>query len=173
MFSGNFRFDDFLWVSFIFVIVPSLIGVFLVRRASARRISPWRESVKLYVYAATVGFFSAAAWLSWNSHSGIADFVRRGAPAHYPPWQIVCCGATVILGSLAVSLLYARFFSDVLIVSGLTGAGFSAAFVIDASFGVPAQEGIGVVFSYIGISCLCGLVNIAGFIGSTLYRRSK
>ncbi|KAB1504415.1 hypothetical protein F7230_04940 [Corynebacterium sp. 320] len=173
MYQGNYRFDDFMWSSTIFVVVPTLICLVVFWLSCGKEVAFRSKLLKGELYAFCVGFMSAACWLSWNSYSTLETFVKYGPPADYPVWQIICCGATVIIGSLFISHFFSQCYPDVLAISLLTGAGFAIAFACGASFGVTAQEGIGIVFSFVGITILCLVVNVTTFSVVLLKRHVK
>lgn len=173
MHTGNFNLESFAAGTILLVIVPTVASVFLLSKAKSDKLSPPRTLFKGSALAFLVGLFSAVIWLSWSPTSGLSDFLRYGAPRDFPQSQIIGCGVTVTIGSAIIATFFSRYFKDVLALSIFTAAGFSVAFSIGVSFGTLSQEGVGIFFSFVGISTLCAIVNsIIFFLRQLLSRRT-
>ncbi|CCQ14623.1 putative integral membrane protein [Rhodococcus sp. AW25M09] len=101
--------------------------------------------------AFVLGFLSCAGWLSWSAAQR-GEFRGPGLPApnQFPTWQMVACGATVVLACFFAAHLsrWAKTGSRVAAL-GIT-AGFSTAFCFDASTDITGQSGVGVLLCMIG-----------------------
>lgn len=151
----DFSWSQFLWIVFAFVGVPStFFALLLWRRSSKRdqdtrtgRLGLWATGVLAFVF----GFLACAGWLSWSAdHMG--EFRGPGLPApnHFPTWQVISCGATVVLLCLlAAHLSRWRKAGGYAAALGTT-AGFSTAFCVSASMDVTGQSGVGVLLCVIG-----------------------
>ena len=160
MLIGNFHPRHFLWVAFILVLVPTVVVYALINRHVPESAQNSRLPYKAPVASFLVGLLSAAAWLSWSPGSNIEEFFLYGAPTHFPKWQIIGCGISLILGSGIIAYVNYRSVKESLIIALLTGSGFGTAFAFDAAFGISSQEGIGVVFAFVGIALLCTPFNL-------------
>lgn len=160
MLNGNFHPSEFLWVSFILVLIPTVVVYMLINR----HVPEWGHDSRLPrrvpVASFLVGLLSAAFWLSWSPRSSIEEFFLYGAPKHFPEWQIIGCGISLILGSSIIAYVNSESVKESLIISFLTGSGFGEAFAFDSAFGVSSQEGIGVVFAFAGVALLCIPLNL-------------
>ncbi|CAM2908190.1 ABC transporter permease [Prescottella defluvii] len=167
----GFSWSQFLWVVAIFVGVPTAFGAFIVRSAwrseqagvepaTARptgtgRLGLWTTGLIAFV----LGFLSCAGWLSWSADSaGRVRGPALPAPTQFPTWQVVACGATVVLACLAAAHLSRWAVAGGLAAAAGTAAGFTTAFAVAASVGVTSQEGIGVAFSILGWGMGLGLL---------------
>ncbi|MDK7134007.1 MULTISPECIES: hypothetical protein [unclassified Corynebacterium] len=160
MLNGNFHLAQFLWVIFILVLIPTVVVYILINRHVPENCHNSRLPRRAPVASFLVGLLSAAFWLSWSPRSSIGDFFLYGAPNQFPKWQIIGCGISLILGSGIIAYVNSGSVRGTLIISLLTGSGFGAAFAFDASFGVTSQEGIGVVFAFVGVALLCIPLNL-------------
>lgn len=160
MLNGNFHPLHFLWVVFILVLIPTVVVYILINRLPDEKGNNSRLSYRAPIVSFLLGLLSAAVWLSWSPRSNIETFFLRGAPNNFPEWQIICCGIFLIIGSSIIAYVNSESVKESLIISLLTGSGFSAAFAVDASFGTSSQEGIGVVFAFAGVTLLCIPLNL-------------
>ena len=160
MLIGNFHPRQFLWAAFILVLVPTVVVYILINRHVPENCHNSRLPRRAPVASFLVGLLSAAFWLSWSPRSSIGDFFLYGAPNHFPKWQIIGCGISLILGSSIIAYVNYRSIKESLIIALLTGSGFGTAFAFNAAFGVSSQEGIGVVFAFVGIVLLCTPFNL-------------
>lgn len=185
----DFSWAQFLWIVLIFVGVPTLIGVSMVRvawqreRAGVRSPSSDHEQTGdrpaglgrrgLWVTGATafaLGFLSCAGWLSWSAeHDG--EFRGPGLPApnEFPTWQVIACGVTVVLACFLCARRSRWVVSGGLAAAIGTAAGFTTAFSVVASTDDTGQAGVGVMLSEIGWGiglCLLMLVRAARIRGA-------
>ena len=178
----DFSWSRFLWVVFIFVGVPTAIGAAVIRSSwraeranlttsisrptGTGRLGLWTTGLLAFV----LGFLSCAGWLSWSADSnGDVRGPALPAPTKFPTWQVVACGATVVLVCLVAAHLSRWAVSGGLAAAAGTAAGFTTAFAVAASVGVTSQEGIGVAFSELGWGI--GLVVLMAVRGAWLTGR--
>lgn len=151
----DFSWPQFLWIVFIFVGVPSAFCALLLWRKSSKsekgmgagRLGLWATGATAFVF----GFVSCAGWLSWSADQR-GQFRGPGLPAprEFPTWQVVACGATVVLLCLWAARL-SRWTETGRYTAALgTTAGFSTAFCIEASTDATGQSGVGVVLCMVG-----------------------
>jgi hypothetical protein len=109
-------------------------------------------------------------WLSWSADYH-GEFRGPGlpAPTQFPTWQVIACGATVVLVCLASAHLSRWATAGGLAAAAGTAAGFTTAFSVNASTDVTGQAGVGVVLSEIGWSVSLGLLMLVR--GAWLTRR--
>lgn len=98
----DFSWSQFLWIVFIFVGVPTIFCALLLWGKSSKReqgtgtgrLGLWATGTLAFVF----GFASCAGWLSWSANQS-GEFRGPGLPApnQFPTWQVVACGATVVL----------------------------------------------------------------------------
>lgn len=171
MHTEGFNLESFISGTILLVIVPTAVCIYLLKKGLPGANSPSKTLLKGGALAFLVGFFAAAVWLAWSPTSGLSDFLQHGAPTNFSQWQIISCGTTVVIGSTLVSLFFSKSFKDVLTISLITGAGFGMAFSAGVSFGPTSQEGVGIFFSFIGISLLCAFLNSMFFALFKLFER--
>ncbi|NLE81583.1 MAG: hypothetical protein GX610_18770 [Rhodococcus sp.] len=164
----DFSWTQYLSMVFAFVGVPTAIAAgviwIVVRSERAQRLpdSPgsgdeigavggrlglWSTGL----IAFGLGFLSCAGWLSWSADY-FGQFRGPGLPApnQFPTWQVVACGATVVLVCLASAHLSRWVLAGGLAAATGTAAGFTAAFCVVASTDVTGQAGVGVMLSEVG-----------------------
>ena len=158
----EFHTGQFLWGAFIFAIVPSvviliplMIGAWNIKSQRAKKPFPLIGMARAFIS----GILSAGLWLSWNSDSPIPHYFQRGAPTQFPAWQVIGCGATVVILSALILIKYSRHRNVLSCATVITTAGFTTAYAHAASFGVSTQEAVGVFLSYIGINLLLLVTN--------------
>lgn len=165
----DFHWSRLLTLAVLFVGVPTVFGARIVRSAwrseqvggtsfegaagavgsatGTGRLGLWATGLAAFV----LGFLSCAGWLSWSADS-LDEF--RGpalpAPTTFPTWQVVACGATVVLACFVAARLSRWAVAGGLAAAVGTAAGFTTAFAVDASSGVTSQEGVGMAFSILG-----------------------
>lgn len=153
--AADFSWSQFLWIVSIFVAVPSAFWALLLWGRSSKQeegagpgpLGAWATGLLALVF----GFVSCAGWLSWSAEQR-GEFRGPGLPApnQFPTWQVVACGATVVLLCFGAAHL-SRWAKTGGYVAALgTTAGFSTAFCISASTDVTGQSGVGVVLCLIG-----------------------
>ncbi|MGV8875533.1 MAG: hypothetical protein ACOH2Q_23620 [Rhodococcus sp. (in: high G+C Gram-positive bacteria)] len=151
----DFSWSQFLWIVFIFVGLPSAFCALIFWFRSSRSyedrgtgpLGAWSTGLLAFV----LGFVSCAGWLSWSA-SQRGEFRGPGLPApnQFPTWQVVACGATVVLGCFLAAHLSRWTATGGRVAALATTAGFSTAFCIEASTDVTGQSGVGVVLCMIG-----------------------
>lgn len=152
--TEEFSWSQFLWIVFIFVGVPSTFFGLLLWGKHSKRDTPGAGRLGLWATGALAfvsGFASCAGWLSWSA-SQRGEFRGPGLPApnQFPTWQVVACGATVVVLCLLAAHL-SRWASTGGYAAALgTTAGFSTAFCVEASTDVTGQSGVGVLLCMIG-----------------------
>ncbi|AWB83127.1 hypothetical protein [Corynebacterium liangguodongii] len=158
----EFQFEGFLIGTSIFVVIPTVLTlvVFFAIGPKSYRPTLW----KICLIGVLTGFFAAAAWLSWDPHSPMSEVLYRGAPTQFSPWQIVGCGATLIIANALTIWCCERAPSGVMALPISTTAGFATAFSFGVSFGVSTQEAVGIFLSYAGVGTLLLLTNTVWFI---------
>lgn len=172
---------DFSWSQFVsnvvvFVGVPSLVGAYLVRSAwrseraavdgplprstGSGKLGLWTTGLVAYV----LGFLSCAGWLSWSAdYAGEFRGPALPAPTKFPTWQVVACGATVVLACFVAAHLSRWTQAGGLAAATGTAAGFTTAFAVDASRTITSQEGVGMGLSILGWGiCLGVLMTLRG-----------
>lgn len=151
----DFSWSQFLWIVFIFVGVPTTFFALLLWGKAAKRehdagtgrLGLWATGVVAFVF----GFVSCAGWLSWSAEQS-GEFRGPGLPApnQFPTWQVVACGATVVLLCFLAAHLSRWAKSGGYAAALGTTAGFSTAFCVEASTDVTGQSGVGVLLCMIG-----------------------
>ncbi|MBV6762611.1 hypothetical protein [Rhodococcus opacus] len=186
----DFSWSQFLWMVFIFVGVPTMIGAGIIwsvarsERDGLQR-SPDRAGVgrtqtgvgRLGLWATglvafPLGFLSCAGWLSWSAdYQGEFRGPGLPAPTQFPTWQVIACGVTVVLACLAAAHLSRWAAAGGLAAAAGTAAGFTTAFSVNASTDVTGQAGVGVVLAEVGWGVGLGLLMLVR--GAWLTRRSS
>lgn len=153
----EFFFDQFLWSTFILVLLPTAIALSRISTLESRH---HRSNVKsIFFIGFLTGFLTAAIWLSWSPSTPISSVFTYGAPVDFAAWQVMGCGMILIaLNALFLSRTVRTPYSP-LSFSVCTAAGFATAFSLGVSFGVSTQEGIGILFSYVGVGVLLLITN--------------
>lgn len=149
-----FSWTQFLWIVFIFVAVPSAFVALLLWRGATKgeeagtgRLGVWATGALAFVF----GFVSCAGWLSWSAnYMGEVRGPGLPAPNKFPTWQVVACGATVVLLCLLAAHLSRWGRTGGYVAALGTTAGFSTAFCVEASTDVTGQSGVGVLLCMIG-----------------------
>lgn len=153
--TNDFSWSQFLWITFIFVGVPSIFGALLLWIRSSKRnesmgtgrLGLWATGLLAFVF----GFVSCAGWLSWSAEQR-GEFRGPGLPApnQFPTWQVVACGVTVVLLCFLAAHLSRRKVTGGYVAALGTTAGFSTAFCVEASTDITGQSGVGVLLCMIG-----------------------
>lgn len=160
--GGNFSAVQFLWPTFILVVVPTtVLLIFLLRKETYTNLSAWLMKL---TKAFLAGFFTAVVWLSWGPGRPVIEVFVHGAPVNFAHWQIVGCGATLIILDLLIFSRSKRTVQDLIGISTCAAAGFSTAFALGTAFGANPQLGIGIFLSYIGIGILLLVVNASAMM---------
>lgn len=148
--------SQFLSVTLILVGVPTLIGAGAIRSVlrteraggTARGgLGPWATGVAAFA----LGFLACVGWLSWSADY-YGEFRGPGLPAPnaFPTWQVIACGATVVLVCLAAARLSRWSKAGGLAAAVGTAAGFATAVGMDASTDPTGQAGVGVLLAELG-----------------------
>ncbi|WP_146001755.1 hypothetical protein [Corynebacterium ulcerans] len=153
----EFFFDQFLWSTFILVLLPTAIALSSI---CARESRHHRSNLKsIFFVGFFIGFLTAALWLSWSPSTPISRVFTYGAPVDFSAWQVMGCGITlIVLNALFLSRAVRTPYSP-LSFSVCTAAGFATAFSLGVSFGVSTQEGVGILLSYVGVGILLLITN--------------
>ncbi|APT83776.1 hypothetical protein [Corynebacterium aquilae] len=163
-----FHLGRFLWMTLISAAIPTAILLAAVSyqpsRPRAQR-APWQGAPGLLAYL--LGLVSFVGWLSWNTTNGFEELLHYGPPAVFPAWQVAGCGITLVVGTIVLNVLHSRSLREVVAFAALIAAGCATAMSLAGSFGVTAQEGVGVGFAYIG-----GVVG-AAVVGAVVFALSK
>lgn len=139
----------------IFVVIPLAIagGVVAVIHRSERKaprggLGMWATGA----IALLLGFLTCAGWLSWTAadHDGNVRGPGLPAPTSFPSWQVIACGATMVLACFLAAHWSRTLFAGGLAAAAGTAGGFTAAFCVDAARTVTSQEGIGLFLSIVG-----------------------
>lgn len=173
--DAGFNAGQFLWGTFIFAVVPTAFIMLLVfdtsRRMNRRRTEtdPTTGTTKGapkhfipvsgMVLAFLAGLVSGLLWLTWDGSSGPVSFFERGMSNQYMVWQVICCGITIIALSGLVTAKYAQRLGVLPSVTVFSAAGFTTFFCFGVSYGVSSQEGVGVLFSYVGMNLMLLITN--------------
>lgn len=184
--AADFSWTQFLWNVFIFVGVPGLFGARVVRsvwrseRAELGGPIPGRTGGRLGLWAtglvaSALGFLACAGWLSWSADSaGQFRSPALPAPNKFPTWQVVACGATVVLACFVAAHLSRWTKAGGLAAAMGTTAGFTTAFAVDASRTIASQEGVGLAFSVLGWGIGLGvLMTLRGIWLTSRYGRRR
>ncbi|WP_146128963.1 hypothetical protein [Corynebacterium sp. 13CS0277] len=70
--------------------------------------------------------------------------LQYGPPVHFPTIQVAGFIVTAVLGACYAAWTAAPHKLHIYVVGGVLAAGFATAFMLGDSFGVPAQNGVGV-----------------------------
>ena len=175
------RFDPamFARLTVTFVAVPAALSVLFIWFVSRSQPADTRGNlngprVTPCILSLAAGFASAVGWLSWNEGSPILDALRYGAPTQFAQYQVIGCGVTLILLSGLITLQSKSNLFGAVAVSVCTAAGFATAFALDSSmYDAPSQEGIGVVFSYVGMGLLVMVTNLLWVAARTVRSKSN
>lgn len=181
----EFSWPQFLWVVFMFVGIPTMIAVGVIRaaytferpRALEAGVSIEHTGLGLWatgLVAFPLGFVSCAGWLSWSADS-MGRFVSPGlpAPTKFPSWQIYACGATVVLACFAVAHFSRWVNAGGLAAAAGTTAGFTTAFGVVASTDSTGQSGVGMILSEIGWGLGLGALMLVRGAVVTGHRRRR
>ena len=169
--AASNRVFSYMWELLLLVVVPSVLAfavLLAVSRVVDKRLlvkpegmSPLATGVSAFL----LGVVSALGWLTWSASTGFPGFqalLDGRVPHDYSPWQIIGCGATMVLGSLVLSAKSRNIAVGSSAAIVLTAAGFASTFsLVDA---LPAetnpQAGIGVALSILGIGALLFVCHI-------------
>lgn len=114
------------------------------------------------VLAFALGFIACAGWLSWTAQNKGGD--ARGPsyppPNSFPAWQIAALGVTLTAFAVLTSMYATRVKSGGLISPLFSAAGFSTAMSVGASYGATSQDGVGVLFSMVGLTLGLGTITL-------------
>lgn len=132
-----------------------MIGAWNIKSQRAKKPFPLIGMAMAFIS----GILSAGLWMSWNSDSPITHYFQRGAPTQFPAWQIIGCGATVVILSALILFKYSQHRNVLSCATVITAAGFTTVYAHAASFGVSAQGAAGVLLSWIGINLLLLVTN--------------
>lgn len=173
--DAGFNAGQFLWGTFIFAVVPTAFIMLLVvdtsRRLNKRRaaIDPASGKnkgtpkhfmpVSGMALAFLAGLVGGLIWLTWDGKSGPVNFFQHGMSNQFMVWQVICCGITIIALSGLVTAKYAQRSGVLPTVTVFSAAGFTAFFCFGVSYGVSTQEGVGVLFSYVGMNLMLLFTN--------------
>lgn len=162
--GSTFSWSQFLWLVFIFVGVPTLIGVVVIRLVlqSERSARTGTGNFGLWAtggVALLLGFLACAGWLSWSADQrGEVRGPGLPAPNAFPTWQVFACGATVVLVCFAAAHLSRWAMAGGLAAAAGTTAGFTTAFTVSASTDITGQSGVGIILSEIGWGVSLGVL---------------
>ncbi|WP_243636656.1 hypothetical protein [Rhodococcus sp. Eu-32] len=112
-------------------------------RPTGGRLGLWPTGVVAFLG----GFVACAGWLSWSAYGRAPGLP---APKEFPTWQVVACGATVVLACFVAAHLSKWVKSGGLAAAVGTAAGFTTAFCVSASADDTGQSGVGVLLSELG-----------------------
>lgn len=171
----GFNAGQFLWGTFIFAVVPTAFIMLLVF-VIAWGLNKNRANVDPATGAATgmpkrfmpvpgmtlaflAGLVSGLLWLTWDGSSGPVNFFQHGMSNQFMVWQVICCGVAIIALSGLVTARYARHSGVLPTVTAFSAAGFTTFFCFGVSYGVSTQEGVGVLFSYVGMNLMLLITN--------------
>jgi len=174
--ADGYPWGQFAWIVFLFVSVPGLVGIGVVALlARNMRRDRGERGPGLWAtggLALVLGFVACAGWLSWTAsdHDGRAQPPALPAPNSFPQWQVLACGATVVLFWWLASRV-SRWET----VGGVTAAlgttcGFSTAFCVGAAQDSTGLSAVGVMMCMAGWGL--GLFVLALVRGQVLYRRA-
>ena len=171
----GFNAGQFLWGTFIFAVVPTAFIMLLVfvtsRGLNSRRaaIDPAtgknKGTPKHFIpvpgraLAFIAGLASGLIWLTWDGRSGPVSFFQHGMSNQFMVWQVICCGITIIALSGLVAAKYTQRSGVLPTVTVFSAAGFTTFFCFGVSYGVSTQEGVGVLFSYVGMNLMLLFTN--------------
>ena len=171
----GFNAGQFLWGTFIFAVVPTTFIMLLVivtawglnknradvdpttgtAKGTPKRFMP----VPGMALAFLAGLVSGLLWLTWDGSSGPVNFFQHGMSNQFMVWQVICCGITIIALSGLVTAKYSRCSGALPTVTVFSAAGFTTFFCFGVSYGVSTQEGVGVLFSYVGMNLMLLITN--------------
>ncbi|MEZ2122137.1 hypothetical protein [Corynebacterium sp. CCM 9203] len=171
-----YPFSHFLWITFIFAVVPSAVwgGILAILAwrfpddRSASGAGLWMTGLLGFFS----GIFAAVGWLSWSADDH-GDFTAPGfpPPTNFPSWQIAACALTVgVLWFLAARLFAWRKLGGFSTAIGVT-AGLVTAFCIAAATDTTGQSGVGAMF--LGAGASVSLTFCAGIRATTLASQSR
>ncbi|MEZ2121932.1 hypothetical protein [Corynebacterium sp. CCM 9203] len=154
---------QFLFGTTWFVILPTAIGIAIIAREMKKREkrSELRSIIGPAFTSYLLGIITAALWLSWNDYHSISDTFQIRPPAEVSIWQVIACGITLAICSASLSKYRASRNGEAILFSLLLASGLSTVMSFGVSFGVGAQEGVGVIFSFMGailVSAVFGLI---------------
>ncbi|WP_024795497.1 hypothetical protein [Tomitella biformata] len=168
--------SQFFSATLILVGVPTLIGAGIIiwpvmraeRAGLAGRggtgggsLGPWSTGLVAF----PLGFLACMGWLTWSADYH-GEFRGPGLPApnEFPTWQVIACGATVVLVCFVAARLSRWAIAGGLAAAAGTAAGFATAFSVAASTDSTGQSGVGVALSMIGWAVGLGvLMLVRGF----------
>lgn len=124
-----------------------------------------------FLIAIAAGVVVWLSWLTWDSYYLDEQGIQHGP---YSPWQVVACGATMVVVTVALGLFSRWPYSGPFAVALGATFGFSMAWGVDAlSQDVTGLAGAGLLFLIIGAST--GLLVVAAVTaGATaIYNSTK
>ena len=173
--DAGFNAGQFLWGTFIFAVVPTAFIMLLVFVATwglyknrvdvdpatgtAKGMPKRFIPISGMALALLVGLVSGLIWLTWDGRSGPMNFFQRGMSNQFMVWQVICCGITIIVLSGLVTAKYVQYSGVLPTVTVFSAAGFTMFFCFGVSYGVSSQEGVGVLFSCVGMNLMLLITN--------------